>query len=80
MAAIDVYATWDPEAGVWVAESEDVPGLATEADTIEAIADKLRTLIPELLDLNGIKPPTEDDSIPFDIHAERSDSASLATG
>ncbi|MCC0179850.1 DUF1902 domain-containing protein [Waterburya agarophytonicola K14] len=49
-----VEAFWDSEARVWVAESEDVPGLATEADTIEALTDKLRKMIPELLNLNGI--------------------------
>lgn len=49
-----VQADWDPEAGVWVATSEDVPGLATEADTIEALTDRLRMMIPELLDANGL--------------------------
>ena len=28
---LSVYAFWDDEANVWVASSEDVPGLATEA-------------------------------------------------
>jgi predicted RNase H-like HicB family nuclease len=49
-----VQADWDPEAGVWVATSDDVPGLATEADTIETLTDRLRTMIPELLDANGL--------------------------
>jgi predicted RNase H-like HicB family nuclease len=44
-----VTAFWDPEAAVWVATSEDVPGLATEADTVEALIDKLKIMIPELL-------------------------------
>lgn len=48
-----VQADWDPEAGVWVAVSEDVPGLATEAGTIEALTEKLRTMIPELLEVAG---------------------------
>jgi predicted RNase H-like HicB family nuclease len=34
-----VRADWDPEAGVWVATSESVPGLATEAATIEALSE-----------------------------------------
>lgn len=46
-----VQADWDPEAGVWVATSEDVPGLATEAETIEALTEKLRVMIPELLEV-----------------------------
>lgn len=51
-----VHAHWDEEAKVWVAASDDVPGLATEADTTEALVQKLKTLIPELLDLNGQSP------------------------
>lgn len=48
-----VQADWDPEAAVWVATSDDVPGLATEAETIETLGEKLQTLIPELLEANG---------------------------
>ena len=48
-----VHATWDEEARVWVASSDDVPGLATEAETTEALIDKLKILIPALLQLNG---------------------------
>lgn len=50
----EIRAQWDSEAGVWVAESEDVPGLVAEADSPNALAEKLRTLIPELLELNGV--------------------------
>ena len=28
----EIRAQWDSEAGVWVAESEDVPGLVAEAN------------------------------------------------
>ncbi|MDX2219390.1 MAG: DUF1902 domain-containing protein [Burkholderiales bacterium] len=48
-----VHADWDDEAKVWVASSSDVPGLATEAATAEALIEKLKVLIPELLELNG---------------------------
>jgi hypothetical protein len=48
-----VHAVWDDEARVWVASSDDVPGLATESETAEALVEKLRFLIPELLSLNG---------------------------
>jgi len=47
-----VAAFWDEEARVWVAGSDDVPGLITEASTLEALIAKLRVLIPELLELN----------------------------
>jgi predicted RNase H-like HicB family nuclease len=51
-----VLADWDPEANVWVATSDDVPGLATEAETIEALTARLRSMIPELLEANGLLP------------------------
>lgn len=50
----EIRAQWDSEAGVWVAESDDVPGLVAEADSPNALFQKLRTLIPELLELNGV--------------------------
>lgn len=46
---IEVSADWDSEARVWVATSEDVPGLVTEAATPE----ELEVLIPELLEANA---------------------------
>ena len=50
---ISVNAFWDDEAGIWVAESDDVPGLATGAATLELLLSKLEVMIPELLELNA---------------------------
>jgi predicted RNase H-like HicB family nuclease len=63
-----VHAVWDEEAQVWVASSEDVPGLATEADTAEALIQKLKTLIPELLSANG---RTDTKPIAFELLTRR---------
>ncbi len=52
-STINILAEWDSEARVWVAESEDVPGLVAEAPTPEELEEKLKVLIPELLDLNA---------------------------
>jgi predicted RNase H-like HicB family nuclease len=49
---ITVLAFFDAEARVWVAESEDVPGLITEADSVEQLIAKLHVMIPELLEEN----------------------------
>ena len=49
----EVDAHWDSEAGVWVAQSEDIPGLVAEAESISALVNKVRVLAPELLELNG---------------------------
>jgi len=48
-----VRTEWDDEAKVWVATSDDVPGLATEAETMEELSKKLEVMIPELLTENG---------------------------
>ena len=48
-----VVARWDGEANVWLAESEDVPGLVAEAESPNALTRKLRGLIPDLLQLDG---------------------------
>ncbi len=63
-----VHAQWDDEARVWVASSDDVPGLATEADTAEELVEKLKSMIPELLDLNGIVHPRP---VPFELLTRR---------
>ena len=51
-----VHTQWDEKATAWVASSDDVPGLATESDTTEALFEKLTSLIPETLDLNDQTP------------------------
>jgi predicted RNase H-like HicB family nuclease len=47
---IVVRATWDNEANVWVAESLNLPGLVTEAETLDALDAKLPGLIQDLLE------------------------------
>lgn len=37
---------------MWVAQSDDLPGLVAEAETFELSVEKLRVLIPELAELN----------------------------
>jgi predicted RNase H-like HicB family nuclease len=73
-----VHCTWDPEAGVWVAASDDVPGLATGADTLDGLVEKLKVLIPELLEANGLLPVDHPGTIPFAIVAERYERAPIA--
>ena len=51
-----------------------MPGLATGADTFEALIDKLKIVIPELLEANGLLPPDTAD-VPFAVTAERNERA-----
>jgi predicted RNase H-like HicB family nuclease len=63
-----IRAEWDEEARVWVATSDDVPGLATEEATMEALIEKLKIMLPELLEANGIQIGQE---VPFEILTRR---------
>lgn len=50
---ITIQARWDGEASVWLAISEDVPGLVVEADTWPAMISEVQLVLPELLELSG---------------------------
>jgi hypothetical protein len=67
-----VRVLWDPEASVYVAESDDVPGLATEADSLDALARKLYVMIPELLELNDSE---FGEDVPSDLLVQQNRSA-----
>jgi hypothetical protein len=48
---VTVDARWDNEAGVWIATGRNVDGLAVEADTLPAMIEETRLIVPELLEL-----------------------------
>ena len=54
-----------------MAESDDVPGLVTEAETMELLVEKLHGLIPELLEENGVLTAGIRREIPFCIYGQR---------
>jgi predicted RNase H-like HicB family nuclease len=72
-----IRCEWDPDARVWVT-SDDVPGLATGADTLDELIEKLKVVIPELLEANGLLKPDQQGDIPFAIIAERHEKAPRA--
>lgn len=49
--------TWDNEVSVWIATSDDVPGLILEHDSFDVLVGRVRQAVPELLafehELNG---------------------------
>ena len=69
--SIIVRAIWDAEADVWLATSEDVPGLVAEADTFEALRQTVLVRIGELIELNGAASTLPE--IPVHIMAEHMD-------
>ena len=59
-----------------MAESDDVPGLATGADSLDALIEKLKIVIPDLLrEVAPAGPPWRH---PFAIIAERHERAPVA--
>lgn len=59
-----IRAEWDDDANVWVATSDDLSGLATEAETIAALSAKLQIMVPDLLDANGYP---DGPDVPFEL-------------
>ena len=54
---IVIHADWDPDAGVWVATTNDLKGLVTEAKSVEALRAKLPGMILDLLEEYGVSDP-----------------------
>jgi hypothetical protein len=67
---IRIEANWDSEAGVWVAESNDLP-LVAEAPTVEAMMAKLPGIIQDLLQDED---DGQDVDIPFELISHASNS------
>lgn len=65
-----VKAGWDADADCWYVADSNVPGLATGAETVPLLLDKLRVMIPELLELNGAECR---DEVPIELIAHRSE-------
>jgi hypothetical protein len=51
--SITINARWDAEARVWIATSDEVPGLVVEADTWPTMIEEVRLVRPDLLELSG---------------------------
>lgn len=50
-----VKILWDSEAAVWVATSDDLPGLVLESGSCDALIERVKYAVPELMVTNGIK-------------------------
>lgn len=46
---------WDAESAVWIATSKDVPGLILESGSFDALVERVKQVVPELIELNGQK-------------------------
>ena len=50
-----VQFTWDPDASVWIATSQDIPGLVLESGSVDALIERVRHAAPELIGLNHLQ-------------------------
>ena len=51
---LNISLNYDEKASVWIAESDDVPGLVLESGSLDALIERVKMAVPELLELNGI--------------------------
>ncbi len=65
--AVLVSALWDEDAAVWVATSEDVPGLVAEHADFAKLRAMVLELVPILLVENDMV-PDHDDAIELPVH------------
>ena len=49
-----INLTWDSEADVWIAQSDDIPGLVLESGSFDALLERVRYTVPDLIELNKI--------------------------
>ena len=73
-----IRAFWDREAEVWVAESQDILGLVTEAETLDQLTHKIKQIIPDLLIANHGIDRNHQQNITFELIAHRQELIQIA--
>ncbi len=51
----DIQLAWDDEAKVWMATSEDIPGLILEDESADKLIQRVMLAAPEIIELNGVE-------------------------
>ena len=54
MNEYNIILSWDDEASIWIAESQDIPGLILESGSFDALVERVKIAVPDLLGLNII--------------------------
>jgi len=67
--------TWDDEAYVWIATSDDVYGLILEHSSLDTLVERVRRAVPELLTLEG----TTSDNISLDYGMYRKERLAISS-
>jgi len=64
---------WDNEAAVWIATSQNIPGLVLESGSLDALIERVRFAAPELLALNG----RQNETLSICFRSERYETVSI---
>ena len=59
--------SWDEEAAVWIAECSELPGLILESGSFDALVERVKIAVPDLLELDR----TKDNQVKLHFKAER---------
>lgn len=62
-----IIAVWDSESSVWIATSPDVAGLCLESGSLDALIERVKIAVPELLELNSSKKTEQSYSLNFNM-------------
>lgn len=55
MEGYNIQLVWDNEAAVWIATSEDIPGLILEDESADRLIQRVILAAPELIELNSME-------------------------
>lgn len=69
-----IEAEWDDEAEVWMVIGKNVPGLAIEGVTKDEVVEKLRLIVPALIEV-GVDP---EDTLEITFRPEEAMTVKLA--
>lgn len=64
---------WDNEACVWIATSEDVPGLVLESGSFDALVERVHYAIPELIEESAMLDGDKEQPLNLIYRSERRD-------
>ena len=69
MTEITVNLTWDADISVWTATSEEVTGLVLKSGSLDALIERVKYAVPELMKFN--KQEISDEKLSIFFRSER---------
>ena len=73
MKGYNIQLAWDNEAKVWIATSEDIPGLILENESADKLIRRVILAAPEIIELSGVEKRQD-----FYFHCDRHERVAVA--